>query len=454
MFQALKEWIDFAAGKETKNDDRLAFCLRTLARAPRESLKDKTIVVCRGPELSLRKEGALPERLEPGEVCWVLPAGDVRLPLKFQHENKEIRAVVVLRFEGDRRFALHAADLLASGKDGITEADLACFLAGQWGDLLSLRQISPERFSTQNSSVVSQFRVNLSMLLQENGFRCIEIESVEVLDACISETEPPKLPEAVSEELNAAVEQASTEAGWDRLLDQLDEVGFSPHESEVEALESLGDDYRDKKVSAGDAAAYIRKMIERNTLETKVISGRVARWNAMDVKLRLLDALAEKPEHYRLAATESLSKNEKVPGTWFVLRRHKVDEKLRKYLKSMSGKLAGLLDSATKRQTGLENKARLASTQATLKRISVKLDMTPGLKAGSGSMKRRQRKLDELIATVRRSVTATQLAEVLLRNLASGNYSKEQYLATVADLEATLAALENEIDDRKNVYGL
>ncbi len=454
MFQALKRWLGFAADKETKNDDRLAFCVRTLDQAPQVSLQDKIVVVCRGAELTLRKEDSLPDRLNSGEVCWILPRNDIRLPIEFQYEAREIRAVVVLRFEGDRSFALHAANLLTSGRDGITEADFARFVAGQWNELLSLQKISTEQLSTRNSEVVSRFRTNLSLLLQENGFRCVGIEAIEVVAARTEETTAPQLPEAVSQELNNAVKQASTEAGWNRLLDQLDEAGFEPRESDVEKLESLGAEIRDRKIAVEDASLQIRKMIERNNLEIGLISERVARWNATDVKLRLLDSLDEKPEEYLLAAGKSLSKAEKVPSTWFVLRRHKVDEKLQKYLKSMTGKLTGLLESAMSRQAGLVNKAKLSPSQATLKRLSDKLGMTPGLLAGSGSLKRRQRKLDELIVTVRRSITAAQLAEGLLRSLVSENYPKEQYLATVADLEATLQTLENEIDDRKNIYGV
>jgi len=455
MFQALKQWFGFAAKKEAADTNKLAVCLRSLAELPPAlSLQDKIIVVCKGSELALRKEGALPDRLNSGEVCWILPGGDVRLPIEFQYESQEIQAVVMLRFEGDRRFASYAANLLASGRSGITESDLAQFVAGQWSELLTLQNVTAEQLTTRNSEHLARFRTHLSLLLQENGFRCAGIESVEILAAQTSEVQAAELPNTASQELNEAVRRATTESDWNRLLDQLDEAGFQPCESDAATLETLGDDYRNRKLSAEDTALQIRRMIERNNLETRRITERVAHWNAAEIKLRLLNSLYEKQAEYLLAAAESLDKPGRVPSTWYLLRHHKVDEKLQEYMKTTTRTLGNLLVTAMKRQSGLENKAKLASSQATLKRIADKLVMTPSLGSAPGDLRKRQRKLDELVQAVRRSVTATQLAEGLLRNLVAEDYPKEQFLVTVADLESTLATLEREIDDRKNVYSV
>ena len=461
MLKALKEWFGFAVKKaatiEGKEESKLANCLRTLADVPPGlSLNDKIIVVCKGAQLTLRKDGALPDTLKEGEVCWLLPGGDVRLPIVFHYEAREVRAVVVLRFEGDRNFALYVANLLATGKDGITEFDLALFVAGQWSELLAIQRVTLEQLSANKPELVARFRTHLSLLLQENGFRCVGIESIEVQTPQVQAAKPealPKdpLPNIAVQELDAAIKQATTETGWEQLLDQLDDAGFAPRESDAETLETLGTDYRNRKVSAEDVALQIRRMIERNNLEVGLISERVARWNAMEVKLRLLDSLDGKPEEYLLTAAKSLEKPEKVPSTWYMLRRHKVDEKLQKYLKTQSKALTDLLESAMKRQSALENRAKLASSQQTLKRIADKLTMTPDLQ---NNLRGRQRNIDELVAAVRRSVTTMQLSDGLLRSLASEDYPKEQYLATVADLEATLMTLEREIDDRKNVYGV
>jgi len=451
MFQALKQWFGFAK-KEAKDENNLAVCLRTLTPPPTMSLQDKISVVCKGAELKLRKDGALPDRLDSGEVCWILPGGDVRLPIDFRYDAQEIKAVVALRFEGDRNFALYAANILASGKEGITEADLAQFVAGQWSELLALQNVTAEQL--QKPDVAARFRTHLSLLLQENGFRCTGIESVVIQSPRTTEATAPELPETVSQELNEAVKQATSEAGWDQLLDQLDEAGFVPRESDIETLESLGDDYRNKKVSAEDTALQIRRMIERNNLEVGLITERVARWNATEAKLRLLDSLDEKPEEYLLATAKPLGKREKVPSTWYLLRQRNVDEKLQKYLKTAAGKLGGLLETAKHRQSSIENKAKLALSQATLKRIAEKLAMIPNLRAGSSNLRSRQRGIDELVQAVRRSVTATQLSEGLLRSLVTEVYPKDQYLAVVNDLESALMTLEREIDDRRNVYGI
>ena len=455
MLKALKQWFGFATKKEATDENKLAICLRTLADAPPNlSLQDKIIVVCKGAQLALRKDGALPDNLREGEVCWILPGGDVRLPLKFRYEAKEIKATVILRFEGDRNFAFYAANVLASGKEGITESDLAEFVAGQWNGLLDVQNVTAEQLVANKPELIARFRTHLSLLLQENGFRCTGIESIEVQTSQIQEAKNEALPNDAVRELDEAIKQATTETGWEQLLDQLDDAGFKPRESDVDTLESLGNDYRERKVSAEDAALQIRRMIERNNLEIGLISERVARWNATEVKLRLLDSLDEKPEEYLLTAAISLERPEKVPSTWYMLRRHKVDEKLQKYLKSQSKTLTSLLESATKHQSGLENKAKLATSQQTLKRIADKLTMTPSLRGGTANMRSQQRGIDELVGAVRRSVTMIQLAEGLLRSLAAEDYPKEQYLTMVADLEATLMTLEREIDDRKNVYGV
>jgi hypothetical protein len=317
---------------------------------------------------------------------------------------------------------------------------------------MTLQNITAEQL--QKPDVATRFRAHLSLLLQENGFRCVGIESVELPVAKSSDAKPQELANDATQEITAAVKQATSESGWNDLLDQLDDAGFVPHTSDAETLEKLGSDYRDRKVSADDAALQIRRMIERNNLEIGLVSERVAQWNATDVKLRLLDSLDEKPEEYLLAATVAPGKSPKVPSTWYVLRQHKVDEKLQKYLNGAAKNLTGLLESAMQRQSNIEEKSKLASAQSTLKRIADKLAMTPDLWSGSKSMQRRQRNLDELVQAVRRSVTATQLAEGLMRSLAGEDYDKEQYLAMVADLNAALATLEREIDDRKNLYGV
>ena len=453
MLQALKQWFGFTRKKEAKDENNLAVCLRTLAQAPSTtSLQDKTIVVCKGAELKLRKKGALPDRLNPGEVCWILPSGDIRLPITFHYDAKEIQAVVLLRFEGDHHFVLYAANLVASKRECITKADLAEFVAGQWTELSTLQRIEPQQL--QNPAVIARFRPHLSLLLQENGFRCVGIEAIDVGSTKISESLDAELSDAATQELSEAVKKVKSESDWHQLLDQLDDAGFQPRESDIETLESLGNDYCNRKVPAEDALLQIRRMIERNNLEIGLITERVARWNATEVKLRLLNSQDDKPAEYFLLAANFPAKPDKVPSTWYMLRCHKIDEKLQKYLKTTTGNLINLLDVALKRQTSIENKSKLFSSQSSLRRIADKLAITPGLHSGSRSLQSRQRGIDELIQAVRRSITIIQLAEGMLRNLVSKDYTREQYFSMAADLEATLTTLEREIDDRKNIYGI
>ena len=141
-----------------------------------------------------------------------------------------------------------------------------------------------------------------------------------------------------------------------------------------------------------------------------------------------------------------------VPGTWYMLRKHKVDTKLQKYLRTATDDMLKLLTAAKNRQNDVVAKAKLAKPQAALNRIADHLAMMPTLTPRPSGLKSKRRDLAELLAAVRRSVSAAQLAGGLLRKLATEKYSLEDYANFVKDLENTLDLLENELCERKNVY--
>lgn len=455
MLETLKKWLGFSGRKKTAPKDAPAVCCRTLADVPKTlDLQGKTIVVCRGDALTLRKESERPDRLAPGEVCWIVPGGDVRLPLDFQYETSQVRTEAVIRFEADAAFARYAATVTAAGDDRITRESLARFVAGQWCELLSLQGIDPEQLGKADAATTSTFRTHLSLLLQESGFRCVALESISVSGLKKTPETAEEFPADASRELDEAVAEANSEEGWNRLLDQLDDAGFRPSAVDAERLDFLGREYLDKKVSPEKTSLQIRKMIRRNNLETALIAEDVSRWNATDIKFRLLDDLDKKPEEFSLHSGSGGSGVSKAPSTWLILRRQKVDEKLRQYLKSSVGQLETRLESAIQRQKDIAGKSKFVRSQATLRRISDKIRMLPGLSTGGQGFRQKRLGYGELIEAVRCSITAVQLTDGILMKLADSDYMEAERDSLVADLEATLQTLESEIGKRKNVYGI
>lgn len=452
MFEILRRWFGLAK-KPVVDDQRLAVRYDRLADVPGgDALQEKTVAVCRGRQLVLTTEGTLPERLGTGETCWVLPKDDVTLPVQIAVDDRVLKADVRLRFEADHAFAL-----FAFGRDQLTKDELSQLVAGQWAELMTLERLKCETLLDGNADNIARFRTHLSLLLQEYGFRCVGIDAISqaaVIEAVQLETASSMLalPNEATTELQTAVAKVKNEKDWESLLDQLDDAGFEPDIQAMSEITTLGDDYLARKVSTDEAALKIRKMIERKNLEIAAIRRETDHWNAADVKLRLLETFDDDAESYLLAAADDLPKGTRVPSTWYMLRKHKVDAKLQQYLQNATGDMLKLLDSAKNRQSDLVAKAKLAKSQATLKRMQDHLAMMPTLMPQHANLKRKQRDLTELLAAVRRSVGAAQLSAGLLRKLATDVYSPTEYENIVKDLENALDLLENELRERKNVY--
>ena len=453
MFDFLRRWCGLA-GNPVADDRQLAVRYDRLADLPgSDALRDKMMAVCHGRQLALTTDGTLPERLASGETCWVLPKDDVTLPVQITTDDRTIRADVRLRFEADHAFAL-----FVSGNDQLTKDELTQLVAGQWLELMALECIDGETLLSGDTDAIARFRTHLSLLLQEYGFRCAGIEKI--TEVAPEKTDPaeimpsaPALPNEAKAELQTAIGKVKTEKDWELLLDQLDNAGFEPDTQMMVEIATLGDDYLTSKISPDEATLKIRRMIERKNLEIAAIQRETRYWNATDVKLRLLDMFDDDMEEYLLAAAaDNLPKSGRVPSTWYMLRKHKIDAKLQKYLRIAMDDMLKLLESAKNRQSDVVAKAKLAKPQATLNRISDHLTTMPTLTPRQSSLKSKQRDLAALLTAVRRSVSASQLATGLLRKLATDRYSQEDYAIFVRDLENSLDLLENELRERKNVY--
>ena len=452
MFEFLRRWFG-RAGKPAEDDGQLAIRYDRLADVPGgDALRDKTVAVCRGRQLVLTTDGTLPERLASGETCWILPKDDVSLPVPIATDDRTIKTDVRLRFEADHAFAL-----FAFGRDRLTKDELAQLVAGQWSELSSLERMTCDTLLNGDADVLARFRTHLSLLLQEYGFRCVGIEKIiemareELVPAEIVPTEHA-LPNEATAELHTAVAGVKTEKDWETMLDQLDDAGFAPDAQAMTEIATLGDDYLSRHVSTDDATLQIRKMIERKNLEITAVRRETDFWNATDVKLRLLDTFDDDAEEYLLAATENLPNSSRLPSTWYMLRKHKIDAKLQKYLQTTTDDMRKLLTAAKNRQSDIVAKAKLAKSEAALNRIGDHLSMMPTFTPRQSALKSKRRDPAELLAAVRRSVSASQLAAGLLRKLATDNFSREDYAILAKDLENAFELLENELRERKNVY--
>lgn len=439
----LKHWLGLTK-KVVTEEERLATRYERLADMPvGEMLQRKTVAVCLGKQFVLSIEESLPKRLTEGETCWVVPADEVVLPVHVAMNDASVEANVWLRFEMDNTFAN-----FTDGRDHVTKNEIVSLVVEHWTELVETERTTAMQLLSDDINVLSRFRSHLSLLMQEHGFRCTGIDHIAKTEASTVETRKLSSPDEVCDE---AVIPIDNETEWKIFLDP----SLDRSEEEFPAKNSLPDE---KNCLPDKTTQKIRGMIEQKDLEIAAIARKIVPWNVTALLSRFTKSSGNTESSGNdgkgpfLKTAKNLPKKNRAPNTWYMLRKYKIDEKLRKYLHDSVDELEQLLESTKKRQTQLLLKSKLAKSQAVLRRLRLHLDTMPTLIPRLKTLRRSLRDPGELLAMIRRGVASVRLAAGLLHKLAVEDYSEADYENTVQELEHVLDRLENEILTRKKVY--
>lgn len=445
ILEQLKKWFRLSEKQSSRPCEPVAVGYHRLVDLPKEkTLNGWMIAVCRNGQLVLTKTAETPDKLNPNEVCWILPAGDVFLTVPLVIGEHTIQANVRIAFDPD-----HSLARFLYGCDKIEQADLVALVARQWQDLAELEQIAAEKL-LNNSVAIARFRAHLSLLLQEHGLRCVGIDRLEIVESEEIIEAELVVPDEVSAELVQAVEDVKNDDQWDQFLDGLDAAGFELDVDTVQKLETLGEEYLQRKQSAREVASEIRTIMQRKNRDIVAIKQSNRFWDPAVLRLRLTgDEEKVVPENTGTTKIEILPKMMRRPSIWYIFRQTKIDETLQNYLQTALKEMENLLELIRNRENTIENKARLNDVRKTVLRLQDHTQTMPTLMPKPKTLRRKQRNIKELVKSVRRSTTSAGLAIGLLKKLAASNKTDEN-LQT--DLAMTLQRLENEIVNRKNIY--
>lgn len=473
MFNFLKRWF-FGGEKKADVDAPVAVGYARLADIPRGTpLAEKTAVVCSGNRMTLFAKDSLPERLCAGEACWLVPAGDVCVAVEFCLRDVLLEMTVTLRFEADDHFAAYVLD-----RESIMPEDLKTLLTGEILALVELESLVPDQLLPGDSDAQTRFRWNklragLSLLLQQNGFRCTGITDIRKLAAAeqkaLAEGAPAAevvpVPAEVRDEIRQTLVAVKSDADWDAFMDELGAAGAISELAVAEEMDRLGTAYLTREMAAETVSDKICALLERNARANRGARQNVANWNALSTRMRWMDVMlgedasgAEISDPETLPASDGLAKTlpKKLrrPGIWYILRRASADEKLQRFLAEAVTKMQGSLALAGARLTDFSRKAELEKVAMMLRHIQQQLDMVPDMNAPTRQLRRRQRPTAELLAALKRSVTGTQMAFGLLRDLAVESITAEDFNEKTSELKAVLAVLDADVRNRRDVYGV
>ncbi len=468
MFGFLKRWF-FGAEEKKAAEAPVAVGYARLADIPKGTVLAETLaVVCSGNRMTLFAKNSLPERLCGGELCWLVPADDVPLTVEFALWDVLLAMSVKVRFEADDHFAAYVLE-----RESISREDLETLVAGEFLALAELETLTPEQLLPGDSEAETRFRWNrlragLSLLLQQQGLRCTGITEIRKLAATQKKLAPEEaagaaaitlVPAEVRSEIRQTLEAVKSDADWDVFMDQMGEAGAISGMDVAAKMDALGAAYLAREMAAEAVSDKICELLARNDRQNRGARQNVANWNALSTRLRWMDMMTADAEP---ADVETFPKNAELakllpkklrgPSIWYIFRRASADEKLQRFLVESVTKMQGSLTLARTRLTDFSQKAELEKAGMLLSQIQQQLGMVPAISAPTRQLRHKQRPTAELLAILRRSVTSTQMAFGLLRDLAADSLTKTEFDAKAAQLQAVLTVLDADVRSRRKLY--
>ena len=256
MFDILKQWI-FRGEKNNIPELSLAVGYARLADIPKDrrdlSKKNQQAIVCCGDQMTLHSRNSLPERLRVGELCWLVPAGDIPLRVEFLLEGVPLVINLKIRFEPDHAFAAFVAQ-----RESLSEEKLKTVILSELLSLADQKKLTVAQLVSGDSAAYAKLRVDFSLLLQPLGMRCTRIDDIRKIAV--------KLPEKAREEIRQAISTLKTDAEWKEIMQELEDAGAIPNKKTADDLEHLSTTFLARKQPAEVVAEKIAEIVEENAM--------------------------------------------------------------------------------------------------------------------------------------------------------------------------------------------
>ncbi|NQT37998.1 MAG: hypothetical protein HQ581_10940 [Planctomycetes bacterium] len=446
------------------------------------------LVVCvlQGKTLTNVCRDEPPGSVAAGEICWLVPTDDIALPVRIEIGEEFLAADVAVRLETDPSIAS-----LLHNRTEVTRNELLALVTSELAGLVDLLGFeTAEAAVAQDGEGLERLRAKLSLLLQSNGLRCTGVAALrvvkpeeveeEIAQAIILEDEPTEEPandvtrvmaaadggppqpaepvtaEQLEPALAKAVGQVKTDDAWEDLLGQLETGGLPVDGQSAAELDDLGQQVLDGTVRSGDVAARIRGMAEAARHRAGVPTPDLSRWQGLALRMQLADTTPEsiddsQPPSEGVAGFGRKEARLRRPRTWWILRRKKVDDRLRGFLKESVGTVSTTLGSYRRGLKEVRPAARVRELDQQISLIADLLATVPTLTPRLKKLRLDRRQVKELVRNVERAVTAAEMMQAQARHLVATPPGTDAWDQALAETRIALDTLEQHLRARRAV---
>lgn len=421
-------------------------------------------VLRRGELAAVSREDA--PRIEDGEVCWLVPADDLPVPVVLQLDESPLAVEVTVRFETDPTIAVLLRDRTA-----LTRDDLAALLTSELAGLADmLGHADAAALTALDDDSRERLRAKLSLMLQAKGLRCTGLGTfrpapeppIEEPAAAVEPSGEVVEPALDAAELQPALAQAigavQDDDQWDELVNQLEAGGLALDELAADELDALGAAVVDRRIEPPQAAERVSQLAEAARRAAGVVRPDLRRWQGLALRLRLLDAGDEKVERNSFRSEPDLHASERNefrstrrPWTWWMLRRSSVDVRLRRFLQDTVRQTRASLDEYRSRLAQIGSAARVKELSDRFRLVEDLLATVPTLTPRPRQYRLDRAQVKQAVQRIERAVTAAELAQAAVHALAT--QSEDSAAGQTALSEATTAvnALDEHLRARRRV---
>ncbi|MCL4205624.1 MAG: hypothetical protein KJ000_24345 [Pirellulaceae bacterium] len=426
--------------------------------------------VLRNGELMAVSRDAAP-RLQDGEVCWLLPADDVTVPVVLHLDDSPLAVELTVRFETDPTIAVLLRD-----RQTLTREEIVALLDSELDGLFDLLGQSPPALLELDDEGRERLRAKLSLMLQAKGLRCTalgafqlaaKVEKPEqpaaeerkvIAGGLEEEGEPDVIRAALEPVLTAAIERVQDNDQWEELLEQIEAGGMPLDDSVADELDSLGQSVVQREIDATQAARRVSELAEAARRDAGVVQPDLRHWQGLALRMRLMDqaevernSFRSEPEQAASDRNEFRSTRSRRPWTWWMLRRSAVDQRLREFLQNVMRRTRASLDA---RRSSLQQ----ISTAGSLKELSDRFGVVEDLLETVPTLVPRQRqyRLDrqqqkQAVQNIQRAVTAAELAQAAVHALSTQPENNAAWQTALTEATRAIQALEEHLRARRQV---
>ncbi len=412
-------------------------------------------VLRRGELIAVSRDAA--PRVQDGELCWLLPADDVMLPIHLPPDDSPLAVDISVRFETDPSIAVLLRDRAA-----LTSDELTVLVTSELSGLVDLLgHADATVLTTLDDEDRERLRAKLSLMLQTKGLRCTGLGEFRPA-AVVEEPEKPAMlvdttagtgeewPEPETERaglepvLAEVIGQVRSAEQWEELLEQIEASGMPLDDAVVDELDALGQSVVRGQIDAKQAARRVSELAEAARTDAGVVQPDLRHWQGLALRMRLLDAAEVERNSFR-------STRSRRPWTWWMLRRTSVDQRLRQFLQDVVHRSRASLDA-------YRSSLQQISTAGSVKELSDRFRVVEDLLETVPTLvpSQRQYRLDgqqqkQAVQNIQRAVTAAELVQAATHVLSTQPEGTVPWRTALAEATSAIQALEDHLRARRQM---